>query len=208
MPGQQHPVVGDRVGVPWGLDVLEGLVLRTYETGAGPRAVVSVDVPGTNEDPQSRTITLPIKDLLPVEAGHAFQPPGSWVNEYQFAKAVQEALARAVDRLPQRAEVATEPRVGDRRPDAIVRLGDHLVVVEVKATVSTSLAVEQLDSYLREVRNRYPGASVGGMLVFQSGPTATTTRELHDLGMAAVSWNTPRDDQRLTEALTDLLEAA
>jgi len=208
MSSQQTPTVGDRVGVPWGLDVLEGVVLRTYETGSGSRAVVSVDVPGANDEAESRTVTLRTTDLLPIGEGDKLEAPGSWVNEYQFAKAVQEALARAVRRLPERADVETEPRLGGQRPDAIVKLGDHLVVVEVKTTARTSAAVNQLASYLRQVRNHNPDASVGGMLVLQSEPQAHVARELRDLGMTAVSWNTPRDDSKLAAALTRLLEAA
>jgi hypothetical protein len=209
MSPQQAPRVGDRVGVPWGLDVLEGVVLRTYMTGSGTHAVVSVDVPGADNEPQSRTVTLPTTDLLPIGEGHQLDAPGSWVNEYQFARAVQEAVARAASRLSDRAEVEAEPRLGGQRPDFIVRFGDdHLIVVEVKRTAQTSDAVNQLASYLHQVRDRNPGASVGGMLVLQSKPQASVAQELRDQGLATVNWSTARDDSKLAEALTRLLEAA
>ena len=208
MSPQQTPNVGDRVGVPWGLDVLEGVVRRTYETASGTHAVVSVDVPGADDEPQSRTVTLPTSDLLPVDEGHQLEAPGSWVHEYQFAKAVQEALTRTASRLAASVEVETEPRLGGQRPDAIVKLGDHLIVVEVKRTARTSTAVNQLASYLLQVRERNPDASVGGMLVLQSMPRAQIAQELRDRGLAAVDWKTPRDDSKLAEALTRLLEAA
>jgi hypothetical protein len=206
MSAEQSPVAGDRVGVPWGLDVLEGVVLRTYRTGSSVRAVVSVDVPGTDDEP--RTVTLRATDLVPIDEGHELTAPGSWVNEYQFSKAVQAALARAVSRFTDRAEVENEPRLGGRRADAIVRFGDHLVVVEVKTTADVTAAIGQLAEYLEETRSRNPGTSVGGMLVIQSEPTAQTIEDLQSQGLAAVSWSTPRDDPKLTAELTRLLEAA
>lgn len=208
MPSHQIPTAGDRVGVPWGLDVLEGLVLRTYETGTGTRAVVVVDVPGADDEPESRTVTLPTTDLLPIGEGHQLEAPGSWVDEYQFEKAVEEALTRAVRRLSKPAEVETEPRLGDRRLDAIVKVGDHLVVVEVKKAAQTSAAYYQLALFLQQIRANNPDAFVSGLLVLQSGPRAQVARELANQGLATVNWNTPRDDQKLTAALTRLLEAA
>lgn len=130
------------------------------------------------------------------------------MDEYQFEKAVEEALNRAIQRLAKPAEVETEPRLGDQRPDAIVRAGDHLVVVEVKKAAQTSAAVNQLASFLHQVRTHNPDTFVGGLLILQSGPHAQVARELADLGLATVNWSTPRDDQKLTAALTRLLEAA
>jgi hypothetical protein len=208
MASHQTPTVGDRIGVPWGLDVLEGVVLRTYETGAGTRAVVLVDVPGADDEPESRTVTLPATDLLPIGEGHELEPPGSWVDEYQFEKAVEEALNRVVRGLARPAEVETEPRVGGQRPDALVRLGDHLVVVEIKKAAQTSAVVNQLASFLQQVRAYNPDALVGGLLVLQSKPRTQVARELADLGLTAVNWNAPRDDRKLTAALTRLLEPA
>jgi hypothetical protein len=208
MPSHQIPAVGDRVGVPWGLDVLEGLVLRIYETGTGARAVVLVHVPGADDEPESRTVTLPTVDLLPIGEGHELEAPGSWVDEYQFEKAVGEALNRVVLRLAESAEVETEPRLGGQRADAIVKIGDHLVVVEAKRVAQTPAAFDQLASFLRQVRADNPDAFVGGLLVLQSGPRGQVARELAGQGLAIVNWNTPRDDQKLTAALTRLLEAA
>lgn len=208
MSSHQTPTVGDRVGVPWGLDVLEGQVLRTYETGVGSRAVVMVNVPGADDEPESRTITLPTTDLLPIGEGQELEAPGSWLDDYQFEKEVEEALSRAVRRLAKPAEVETELRLDGQRPDAIVRLGNHLVVVEVKKVAQTSAAVNQLTSFLRQVRADNPDAFVGALLVLQSGPRAQVARELADLGLTTVSCSTPRDDRKLTAALIRLLEAA
>lgn len=208
MSPQQAPSVGDRVGVPWGLDVLEGVVLRTYKAGSSMHAVVSVEVPGADNEPLSRTVTLPTTDLLPIVEGQQLDAPGSWIYEYQFARAVQEAVARAVSRLSDRAEVETEPQLGGPRPDVVVRFGDHLIVIEAKRTAQTFDAVNQLTSYLHEIRDLNPGTSVGGMLVLQSKPQASVARQLRDQGLATVNWNTTRDDSKLAEALTRLLEAA
>lgn len=200
------PTAGDRVGVPWGLDVLEGVVIRTYRTGNETRAVVSVDVPGTDEEPQ--VVTLRTADLLPVGEGHELAPPGSWVSDYQFTKEVQAALARAVKRIGRQAEVETEPRLGGRRADAIVRYRDHLLVIEVKTSANVANAVSQLTSFLGEVRDRNPDASVRGVLVLRSEPEDQAIRELASQGATAVSWNTPRDDSKLASELTRLLRAA
>jgi len=206
MSPSQNPTVGDRVGVPWGLDVLEGVILRTYETATGTRAVVSVDVPGADDEPNSRTVTLPVADLLPVGEGHGLDAPGSWVNEYQFSKAVQTALTRVVRRLAKRAEIDIEPRLGRLRPDAIVRLGDHLVVVEAKRTTRLPAALNQLAAYIHEVRENNPHASVEGLLVLQSEREAQIPFELLNVDWTAVNWNTPSDDPALSRELARLLE--
>jgi hypothetical protein len=168
--------------------------------------VVSVDVPGADDEPQ--TVTLRVADLLPVGEGHELAAPGSWVNEYQFAKEVQAALGRAISRFADRAEVETESRLGGRHAGAIVRFGDHLVVVEVKTNIDATVAINQLIAYLDEARSRNPGASVGGMLVIQSESEAKALENLGAQGLAAVNWSTPRDDPKLAAELTRLLEAA
>ena len=205
---QQTPTVGDRVGVPWGLDVLEGVIVRTYQSPSGTRAVVSVDVPGADNEPESRRVTLPVVDLRPIGEGDELEAPGSWVNEYQFSKALHLALARAVHRLAESGdvEVETEPRLGHQRLDALVRLGDHLVVIEAKTTAHSSAAVNQLKSYVDGVRNLNPDASVGGMLVLQADPPNHILRESSRAGLAVVTWSNSRDDPKLVAALASTLK--
>jgi hypothetical protein len=61
MSSEQTPRVGEHVGVPSGLDTLEGVVVRTYKTPSGTRAVVSLDVPGADDPSHARLIcVLPI----------------------------------------------------------------------------------------------------------------------------------------------------
>lgn len=205
---QQTPAVGDHVGVPWGLDVLEGVILRTYDSPSGTRAVVSVKVPGTNDEPESRTTTLPMADLRPIGEGQKLDAPGSWVNEYQFSRALQSALTRAVRRLVESgdAQVDTEPRLGPMRPDALVRLGDRFVVVEAKTTARSPAAVNQLRSYVDGVRDLNPDASVGGILVLQADPSHDILRESYRAGLSVVKWNSSRDDSKLTAALASVLK--
>lgn len=76
MPFQQLPAPGDRVGVPWYVDVLEGVVVRTYDTGSGPQAVVSVQMPGAGDESPPQMVTVPVSHLCwsPAEprlVGHA-----------------------------------------------------------------------------------------------------------------------------------------
>jgi hypothetical protein len=66
MPFQQTPAAGDRVGVPWYVDVLEGVIVRTYDTGSGTYAVVSVKMPGEEDKPPSQTVTVPVSHLCPL----------------------------------------------------------------------------------------------------------------------------------------------
>lgn len=66
MPFQQPPAAGDRVGVPWYVDVLEGVIVRTYDAGSGMCAVVSVKMPGAGDESPPQTVTVPVSHLCPL----------------------------------------------------------------------------------------------------------------------------------------------
>jgi hypothetical protein len=78
----QVPAVGDRVRVPWGVDVLDGVVVQVNTTGARGRAAVQVDVPGAREaGGDAVTVTLPVEALQPADWWpDASNPTGGWLQ--------------------------------------------------------------------------------------------------------------------------------
>jgi hypothetical protein len=71
MPSQQTPAVGDWVGVPWYVDIVEGVIVRIVDTGSDRCAVVSVQLPGDGDKPPSQTVTVPVSHLCPLDESRA-----------------------------------------------------------------------------------------------------------------------------------------
>lgn len=82
------PEPGQEVQVPWGLDVLRGTVLRTYDTGRGTQAVVRVEVPGVSGSSVDEvTVTLPAEALeAPPGAGAPAPAVGNWVHAMSYER--------------------------------------------------------------------------------------------------------------------------
>lgn len=206
MPHSQTLAVGDRVMVPWGLDLLEGVVVRTYRTASGARAVVSVDIPGTDDQIEPRTVTLPVAELRRVDDGDDTPTPGAWVDEYQYTKTVEDALARVASRLPISTELRTEARNRNLQADALLRLGDRLIAVETKRSDRDPDAIaNQMSSLIDLIKQHEPNSSVTGLLVLQSTPRADTIERLKRLGFVPVQWQGAGDDRKLASALRSLL---
>jgi hypothetical protein len=204
MTVEQTPRAGEHVGVRFGLDTLEGVIVRTYETSSGTRVVVEFEVPGTDEL-QPRTVSLRADDLRPLDQ---VESPGSWVDEYQFAQAVQTALERITEQLPTRPDIETNVRVASHRADVVLHLPDGLVVIEIKRMARDATVADQLSSFLNDAQLSNPEASVAGLIVLQHQPSEPVERELRHRGFAPVRWATKRDDQKLAAALASAFEAA
>jgi hypothetical protein len=207
MSSEQTPRVGEHVGVPWGLDTLEGVVVRTYETPSGTRAVVSLDVPGA-DDPEPRTVNLRAADLRPIDEANQADSPGSWVDEYRFTQAVMAALERIVEQLPTKPDIQTNVRVASHQADALLHLPEGLVIIEIKRAAPDAAAADQLSSFLNDAQRSNPEAPVAGLIVLQDQPSELVARELRLRGLAPIRWTTKRDDQRLAAALASAFEAA
>lgn len=200
MPSEHVPAIGSRVGVPWGLDTVEGEVISTYPSPAGARAVVNVTVPGTVS---TETVAVKVSDLRPLPA--ATEPPGAWYGEYLFAEAVREALVRAARRLPVQAEVRTEARVADQQIDGLIQSDAGMVVIEVKRRAPDASVADQLQSHVARLQQDDPRRRVAGLFVVQDEPSVDAVRRFRQLGLAVAKWDSKRDDPTLTEALAEAL---
>lgn len=201
---------GDRVAVPWGLDVIEGTVVSSHGLGPERRVVVSVDLPDTEE---SQLVTFPVQELEEAAQDASERKPGAWLSAYRYEQALRSALEQlaqpdsGLNVWPQGPEDSA--RTGSR-PDFIVDDGDHRLVIEVKAPLSgrvTRKAVDQLLSYLTVSRLRH------GLLVTNAALSPDALSELdeaHQRGfdVRAVRWHSPDDNPELGRAIRELLLAA
>src|SRR5438876_11021665 len=111
---------GDRVAVPWGLDVIEGTVVSSHGQGPERRVVVSVDLPDTEE---SQLLTFPVRELEEAAQDASERPPGAWLSAYRYEQALRRVLEQSGFNVwPTSPEESA--RTGSR-PDFIVDDGDH-----------------------------------------------------------------------------------
>jgi restriction endonuclease len=200
--------VGDHVRVPWGLDTLDGVVEDVYETGAGPRVLIRVLVPGGSEE--AETLTLPA-DAVELADEAERSSPGAWVPGARYERSVAEALQRILPTLlgewDFQAQSWAQPWIGpDRRPDFLIHAGPRLLVLEAKTGGSeknvTAEAVQQLQAYLAKL----PSWQAAGLLVTDAELTPQARALLHESPrIHAVRWRNARDDHRLAAALSSVL---
>ncbi|WP_163506584.1 hypothetical protein [Fodinicola acaciae] len=78
-----RPDIGQKVHVRWGLDVMSGTIVRTYDLGAAPRVVVRLDIPEVDNTTMIEDIivTLPLSAVLtsPRKNSPAYEP-GAWAK--------------------------------------------------------------------------------------------------------------------------------
>jgi len=196
---------GDRVAVPWGLDVIEGTVVSSHGQGPERRVVVSVDLPDTEE---SQLLTFPVRELEEAAQDASERPPGAWLSAYRYEQALRRVLEQSGFNVwPESPEESA--RTGSR-PDFIVDDGDHRLIIEVKAPLSgrvTRKAVDQLLSYLTVSRLKH------GLLVTNAALSPDALSELDEahqrgLDVRAVQWRSPDDNTELGRAIRELLLAA
>ena len=201
---------GDRVAVPWGLDVIEGTVVSTHGEGPERRVVVSVDLPDTEE---SQLMTFPVGELEEAAQDASERPPGAWLSAYRYEQALRHALEQLADResgLNVWLESPEESARAGSRSDFIVDDGDHRLVIEAKAPRSghvTRKAIDQLLSYLTV-------SSVKQGLLVTNAPLSpealSELDEAHQRGfdVRTVQWRSPDDNPELGRAIRELLLAA
>jgi Restriction endonuclease len=201
---------GERVAVPWGLDVIEGTVVSSHGQGPERRVVVSVDLPDTEE---SQLMTFPVRELEEAAQDASERKPGAWLSVYRY----EQALRRALEQLAQPESglnvwpKSTEEsgRTGSH-PDFIVDDGDHRLVIEVKAPPSGRVsrnAVDQLLSYMTVSRLKH------GLLVTNAALSPDALSELDEahlrgFDVRAIQWHSPDDNTELDRAIRELLLAA
>jgi hypothetical protein len=196
--------VGQLVSVPWGLDELEGTVLRIYDTGIGQRVVVAVRVPGADEDGEDTTLTLPADAVEPIDKISHRPQPGAWVSAHAYERDVANAIRRIVSRTTQNAEVSES--AADQGADLVVHSDQSTVVVETKYTSSRSrLSAKEIDRALM-IASR---TSAPFMLVTNVSLAPSAFSRFHEGGVpkkfSLVKWRGPEDDASLESELRLLL---
>lgn len=204
---------GDRVAVPWGLDVLEGTVVEIHGEGPGRRVVVSVELPDTGGESAAELVTLPVNVLEHAAEVADDRQPGAWLSSYRY----EQELRRALESLAQTETGLSTwsldhhlADIPDSRVDFIMDVGAHRLIIEAKAPVSgrvSEMAVRQILRYLKASRGAV------GLLVtnVDLSPEALTrlqeaNREGYDIH--AIQWRSQEDTPRLGRAIKELLSTA
>lgn len=195
--------VGDRVRVPWGLDVLDGLVEDIYETSSGRRVVVRVAVPGSSE---AETVTLPAETIEPPENAETASP-GSWVTGARYERKLGEALQRLVPSLRADTGILVQVAMGrGQSADFVVQSGNRKVFIEAKSGTHQRHVTTDMVNQLRRLLRYANSRDVAGLLVTDLDLTPSAQRLLRESPqLRAVRWRSSSDDKRLADALASLL---
>lgn len=200
---------GDRVAVPWGLDVVEGTVVSLHGKGPERRAVVSVDLPDTDE-PQ--LVTFPVRELEEAAQVASERRPGAWLSGYRYEQALRRALEQLAKSDPELAYLRSQakPATADSDADFTLDFGRHRLIIEAKAAPSgrvSAKAVDRLMYYVALSQARH------GLLVTNAPLSADALNELDEahqrgLDIRAVQWRSPDDNPELASIVRQLLSAA
>jgi Holliday junction resolvase len=214
MVGQQDPEQsfspGDRVTVPWGLDVLEATVVSTHGAGANHRVVVNVDLPDTEDESGSQLVTFPARELEAVAHARSERRPGAWLPAYRYEQALRSALENLVNLgLNVSSQVGGESPA-DPRVDFLVNDGNHLIVIEAKAVTSGRVRPEAIDQLLSYLVNHRATAGLLVTNALLSEAARARLEQAHEEGLEvqAVRWDSPDDNSNLDRVIRELLLAA
>lgn len=216
--------IGDHVHVPWGLDVVDGVVVNTYGEGDGRQVVVRVLLPDAQnqaEDPDDITVTLPAHVLEEAEAEAEERRPGAWLPALRYERRLRDALVEILnrqwgDRASVRDRESLPQELVERgRVDIEIKLPDRTIIVEVKVPTSGVVPEGVVTTFVAalmaaEVTSLAQGAS--GLLV-TNGELSKAAEDhlrsaaLEGMTLRAVQWRNPRDNKRLARALNELLAA-
>jgi hypothetical protein len=216
--------IGDHVHVPWGLDVVDGVVVNTYGEGDGRQVVVRVLLPDAQdqaEDADDITVTLPAQVLEEAEAEAEERRPGAWLPALRYERRLRDALAEILcrqwgDRAVVRdRESLAQELVEQGRADIEVTLPDRTIIVEVKVPTSGVVPEGAVTAFVAalaaaQVTSLAQGAS--GLLVTNGELSKAAEDHLRSaaqegMTLRAVQWRNPRDNKRLARALNELLAA-
>ena len=195
--------VGDQVRVPWGLDMVDGVVEDIYDSSHGPRMLIRVAIPGASED--GETITLPAAEVqLRDEAEDA--PPGTWVTEAQYERRLGSALQRLLFSLPTDAEIRSNVRdASGQEVDFVVQSGNRKIFIEVKTGSRQKRVTADVVNRLRSLLKTQSGDSAG-LLVTDRDLTGEAQRIIKESPrLHVVRWRGASDNHRLASELTSLL---
>lgn len=204
---------GERVPVPWGLDVLEGTVVSSHGRGVNRRVVVSVDLPDAEGESVEQLVTLPVRVLESAAAVASERKPGAWLPAYRYEEELRHALELLVQTDVELSigsldrESAVIPGL---RADFVINFGQHRLIIEAKALVSGRVSAEAVNQLLGYVTG-LPDAA--GLLVTNAELSKDARKRLQQAGeegyeLRAVKWRSQDDNPELGRVITELFPAA
>jgi hypothetical protein len=198
---------GDRVSVPWGLDVLEGTVVSSHGHGPGRQVVVSVELPDTEEETQLVTFSARLLEDAAEEASE--RQPGAWLPAYRYEERVRDALERLAD------DALTGPTLERERPsgqpiDFILSSGDHRLVIEAKTASSGRVGSKAIDQLMHNLK-RSKGSA--GLLVSNADLSPAAVERIQQArydgyNIRAIQWHSMDDNPHLSRTISELLSVA
>lgn len=200
---------GDRVAVPWGLDVLEGTVVSSHGRGPGRQVVVNVDLPDAEGESGAQLVTFPAKELEAAAQVASERRPGAWLSAYRYEQALLRALEHLVD-SEGGLSIWSHDRTADTGADFVLDDGNHRLIVEAKAPATGRIsrqAIDQLLAYL-SLSN-----VTAGLLVTNAALTAEAQKKLQEarqrgLHVWMVHWRSSEDNPELDHAIQEWRLAA
>lgn len=206
-------VPGERVAVPWGLDVLEGTVVSSHGKGPARRVVVSVELPDTEDGAGSQLVTLSEKDLTAAADLADERRPGSWLPAYHYEEELRRTLESLVGQRSSLGPLSLAHRhrsALDSRVDFTLNAGDRSLIIEAKSSTSGSIASKAIDQLLAYLRL---SNATAGLLVTNTALSTGALARLREAAqegykVRAVKWLSPDDNTVLLHSIEDLLSAA
>jgi hypothetical protein len=197
------PGAGERVRLPWGLDVVDGRVIDAYDGGSGPRVVVEVMIPGVDDGMDLPTVAVPLNSVVPAEPEQKNARRSSWAQLVTLTRHVTE-VARSVLSEGARVEVNTTRNAEEF--DTILVTPYREIFIDVKKTSAQGiLSARRIDSFIRRVP---PGAAALIVTDGEVGSSALSRIRRSRVPVRIVTWRNPADDVSLESAIRELQTAA
>lgn len=208
--------VGEPVHVPWGLDVVEGVVVSAYGSGEARQVVVKVMLPDAPDDAEDTTVTLPASALEAADLEADERRPGSWLPALHYERELTEAITSIVRRIwgdrarLERPASSAEPELARNvRADIEIKLSDRTVLIEAKAPASGRVSERTVTALVVLLAAAHAAA---GLLVTNGELSPGAEERVRDANregvpLRAVTWRSQRDNQNLARALGELLAA-
>ncbi|MFJ3727030.1 hypothetical protein ACIPYQ_31315 [Streptomyces sp. NPDC090045] len=199
---------GQVVQVPWGLDLLKGVVLRTYDTGRGLKVVVNVEVPdlhGSNIEEVS--VTLPADSVQPWEEGSGPRP-GDWAHAYAYERNLTAEIIRVISQLAPDARAHISESQVDRGYDFELYLeyeGNEVHLRGVAKHATRAIPPKSLEKALGLAQD-----SFSPVALFSNVDLSSAAKRLLQLegnpNFHWIKWSGKLDSGRLASELAEIFE--
>ena len=202
--------VGERVRIPWGVDVLDGVIVEIQTGPTGGRAVVQVNLPGAlEEDGEPATVTLPVTALQPADWWpDATGRTGGWATSASYERHISEALERIL-RNHRNANAHYAKPGRDLGYDILVDAPEGQVAVTAKYFARQRVGtgrIWQLIKTAQKVAETLERANLILLITNIDVSRALTQEQISsatelDVPIRVVTWRSQSDDTSLANAI-------